>query len=165
MASQFPWPGKLDWSAVSLKTSEDAGSKQVAEAIAALEKGLPWGAVGDDRRLGVPAKADICCHFLSKTHLIEGFWVFFMDTPTLQISLVYPNQFGVISWWLLEHQLATGHLPFQNESVSNDLDVMSNWSIQTKPCGWINWILSLGEDFDFALRYANSRASWRGEHY
>lgn len=69
-----------------------------------------------------------------------------MDTPTLQISLVYPNRFGVISWWLLEHKLATWHLPFQNESVSNDLDVMSNWSIQTKPCGWINWILSLGED-------------------
>lgn len=66
MASQFPWPGKLDWSAVSLKTSEDAGSKQVAEAIAALEKGLPWGAVGAvgvDRRLGVPAKADIFMSF------------------------------------------------------------------------------------------------------
>jgi len=40
-ASQNAGRGKLDWSAVSLKTSEDAGSKQVAEAIAALEKGIP----------------------------------------------------------------------------------------------------------------------------
>lgn len=41
VASQNAARGKLDWSAVSLKTSEDAGSKQVAAAIAALEKGLP----------------------------------------------------------------------------------------------------------------------------
>eukprot|EP00913_Durusdinium_trenchii_P030106 g28211.t1 len=41
VASQNAGRGSLDWSAVALKTSEDAGSKQVAAAIAALEKGLP----------------------------------------------------------------------------------------------------------------------------
>jgi len=40
VASQNAGRGKLDWSAVSLKTSEEAGSKQVATAIKELEKGL-----------------------------------------------------------------------------------------------------------------------------
>ncbi|CAE7266939.1 yfjR, partial [Symbiodinium pilosum] len=39
VASQNSGRGKLDWSAVALKASEEAGSKQVAEAITRLENG------------------------------------------------------------------------------------------------------------------------------
>ncbi|CAE7434642.1 yfjR [Symbiodinium natans] len=40
VASQNAGRGGLDWSAVALKASEDAGSRQVAEAIRRLEKGF-----------------------------------------------------------------------------------------------------------------------------
>jgi len=41
LASQNLGRGQLDWSALGLKASEDAGSKQVAAALERLEKGLP----------------------------------------------------------------------------------------------------------------------------